>query len=364
MIVRALLSFSLMAALVVLSPARLLADDWLESKSSTELSNLVKNYYVAGKADSALIIAKQAVKKAKAEYGELSNPVASCLHGQATLLYSTGRSLPARSLFEKALEIWEAVPASDTVLWGASKYNLGVIYLEQQRYPAAVRLLRGALDLLSPRMDANDPNLAAVYYAVGDAFREAKVPDSAVVYYQEALTRQEAGLGKYDIQVARTCNNLGLCLAAQEKFAEAETAYNRALTSMERVLGADDLEVGYCIENLASLYIKVGRNDQAGRLAVLARSIFEKKKGVNSLEALELRYLEGIVSHREKDYETAGTTYRDVRSRLANLTTRESKQLTTRVLTSMIELYQETGDTSRADQVQQELDTLEQQLKS
>jgi tetratricopeptide (TPR) repeat protein len=352
----------LLSFLLLLSPLPILADDWLDTKNSTELSNLVKEYYVDGRPDSALIIAKRAVAKAKIEFGDLSDPVASCLHAQATLLYSMGEIVPAVPLYEKAHAIWNSVPPADSVLWGASKYNLAVIYIEQRRYPGAVRLLRDALALLDPRMEANDPSLAAVYYDLGEAFRLAKVNDSAVIYYREALNRQQIGLGKYDLQVARTWNNMGLSLAALDKFGEAEEAYNKALTSMERVLGADDLEVGYCIENLVSLYVKLGKNEQAGRLASLALGIFETKLGINSLQALELHYLEGIISHREKDYTKAGAAYRDVHSRLKTLSTRESKQLTLRVLTSLVELYQDTGDKNRADEVQKEIDILDKQL--
>ena len=344
----------------VLTPPPIYADDWLDQQSVAELNNLTKTYFSQNKPDSALIIAKRAVKKAKAEFGETSSEVATCLHSQATLLYSSGRPVAARPLFRQALILWDAKPPADTVLWGACKYNMGLIYLDNGQYSDADRLFRQALYLLKPRLPENDPNLAGVYFDIGEVCRAMQANDSAIVYYNEALRRQQAASGKYDLKVARTWNNLGLVLAAQARYTEAEDAYNKALTSLERVLGADDLEVGYCIENLVSMYVKTSKNEAAGRLASLARGIFEKRLGPNSLEVAEITYIQGIISQRSRDYKTAEASYREVRSRLQNKTDSKSLQLTDQVLTSLEELYAATGELQKAEAVRADRDRLKQ----
>ena len=58
-------------------------------------------------------------------------------------------------------------------------------------------------------------------------------------------------------------NNLAGLYQAQGKDAEAEPLYKRALAIREKALGKDHPDVATVLENLAVLYEKIGKEDEA-----------------------------------------------------------------------------------------------------
>jgi tetratricopeptide (TPR) repeat protein len=267
-----------------------------------------------------------------------------------------GYSIPAENLFEKAATIWAETPARDTMILGATFYNLGVLYKDSDKPMQSQFAYRKAQEFLEPRMDPNDMILANILTDLGDIYRERDVHDSAVLMYEDALPRLEASQPKHSLPVARLLNNMGISLSNLGSYAEAEQAYNKALLSLERVLGPDDLEVGHCIENLTSLYHRQARYKESLRLSVLAQEIFEKRIGKNSLEAVEMLYLRGIAHQRRKELDKAETMLVEARERLRTMPSQGTGRLVRGVYTSLEEVYSAAGKDDLASQVRRDLE--------
>ena len=72
---------------------------------------------------------------------------------------------------------------------------------------------------------------------------------------------------------------LGMALATQGRFADAEPLYKRAIAICERKLGANDPTVATGLGNLSALYDDVGRYVEAEEVAQRALAIREKALG-------------------------------------------------------------------------------------
>lgn len=344
-------------AAIAFSSRSVRADDWLDSQTVPELNRLVNSYFAAGKTDSALIIAKRAVKLARKQFGENHNLVAVSLNSQASLLFNSGHPIAARPLFVKALNIWEKTPPSDSIIYGAAQYNLATILKDRGDRFNAEQLYRSARTILEPRMDKNNPNLLDLLSNLADLMQARGRADSAIALYRVVLERQQATLPKRDVRLGRTWNNLGIALADAGRLKEAEEAYNKALTSLEWVLGPDDIEVGFALENLASVYVRQGKLTEAERLAVLARDVVAKRLGPSSLETIEIGYLQGIISHRKKQFDQAEKQYQQVRRLLEEVETSDGRAslIIPQVMKSLQELYTAMGETGKADAMAKEI---------
>ncbi len=80
-------------------------------------------------------------------------------------------------------------------------------------------------------------------------------------------------------RVANSLMNLGRLYRKQEKYAEAESLYQRALAMLEKALGPDDLTVATCVSNIALLYVFQGRLTDAKPLFKRTLEIREKRLG-------------------------------------------------------------------------------------
>jgi tetratricopeptide (TPR) repeat protein len=75
---------------------------------------------------------------------------------------------------------------------------------------------------------------------------------------------QEAKLfGVKDPRLAASLNMLGAYYYDAGKLAEAEPLYRAALAMAQQADNADSLEIAVCLANLATLYMDLGRDDEA-----------------------------------------------------------------------------------------------------
>ena len=73
--------------------------------------------------------------------------------------------------------------------------------------------------------------------------------------------------------LGQSLNNLGLLYKNQSRYVEAEQFYKKALAIWEQTLGPNNTNVATVLENMAELYIKTGRKDEANALLARAQKI-------------------------------------------------------------------------------------------
>ncbi len=149
-----------------------------------------------------------------------------------------------------------------------------------------------------------DPNLATLYFRMGDIYRrrlnQGEAQDYkteqalAIEYYQKAVELQkELGL---DIDLAYTLNNLAFLYNNQGRYSEAEPLYQQALAIRRRLLGEEHPDVATSLNDLAYLYYNQGRYAEAEpllqqALAIRRRLLGEEHPDVaTSLNNLALLY--------------------------------------------------------------------------
>ncbi len=78
--------------------------------------------------------------------------------------------------------------------------------------------------------------------------------------------------------MAATLPTLAGVYQAQGNYAEAESLYQQALAIVKKTLGPDHPYVATVLENMADLYKKTGRLDEAKRLEARAKAIRSRNK--------------------------------------------------------------------------------------
>ena len=115
--------------------------------------------------------------------------------------------------------------------------------------------------------------------------------DAARYERAETLYRaliEEAGADG-GLLVTRAVDGLADLYRGQQRWSEAAPLYDRSVRSWERLLGPDQPRLATSLQNLAIVYLRLDRHDEASSLATRAAGIFERSFGVDSAEAARAR---------------------------------------------------------------------------
>jgi tetratricopeptide (TPR) repeat protein len=188
-------------------------------------------------------------------------------------IYLRGRAefAGARTLFERALRIGEAVLGAEhpTVAIGTS--NLGLVLRAQGDFAGARALFERALRIGEAVLGAEHPTVAIRANNLGLVLQAQGEFAGARALFERALRITEAALGAEHPTVATYANNLGFVLREQGDFAGARALLERALRITEAVLGTEHPTVATCASNLGRVLWEQG--DFAGARALLERAL-------------------------------------------------------------------------------------------
>lgn len=109
---------------------------------------------------------------------------AMMLNGIGAVYYFLGKMTPALSFFEQSLK--QAQAAKDTILQAGLLNNLGTLYRSINDIPKATKYLRASMQLAG-REDA------VTLGNIGDCFLQISASDSAIFYYERALSLLPVG---------------------------------------------------------------------------------------------------------------------------------------------------------------------------
>lgn len=82
-------------------------------------------------------------------------------------------------------------------------------------------------------------------------------------FLRQAINIRIQQLGSESPEVAESLNDLGEWYALQEKNTEAELLYQRALEILDATAESEEFAVVTALENLITLYKKIGKEDRA-----------------------------------------------------------------------------------------------------
>lgn len=196
-------------------------------------------------------------------------------------LYSyTGEYTRALRSLTEALDVHGELAGEESPEYINTAINLGILFMNQGKYPEAEEIFEVALTKVAPSEMAYASllnNQALVLQSLGQL-------EKAEQTLSEIKKRDSLELGPAHPDYAITLSNLGLVYADQAKFQQAETVLTNALAIQKQNGEASTISFARKLNNLAKVHQMKGSPSQAVPLLQDALSIFRKNLGKESPE--------------------------------------------------------------------------------
>ena len=152
-------------------------------------------------------------------------------------------------------------------------------------------MLREILNRTAERVGIEMTNQPAVEAELrgllGTLYQEIGNYDRAEEMHRAALATRQKLFGKESGEAAKSLNDLGLALLANNKLAEAEAAHRGALVIRQHLYGDQNAETATSLNDLSSVYRQETKLAQAEPMARQALAIREKLFGHEHLEVAD-----------------------------------------------------------------------------
>lgn len=241
-----------------------------------ELLTLARSFTEAQQHDSAIAVAKQALREVENTGGVDPTSVAIAASTLGICHYYNGEYAEAEPLYIRALAIFEKALGPEHPDVVSSVYNLAELYYVLGRYAEAEPLLERALAIIKHARGPNHRSVAAILNNLAGLYKAQGRSAEAEQLQKRALRIIEDVEGPYHPDVATSLNNLAITYRAQGRYAEAEPLIKRALVIFKKVLEPEHQLVATGLANLALLYQVQGLLVEAEPLYKRALAIIEK----------------------------------------------------------------------------------------
>lgn len=196
--------------------------------------------------------------------------IATALNNIAGLYLDQDRWADAEPLFRRALELRETNLGRDDPMTLASVERLSGLLARRERWPEVEELQRRAL--ASYQRAGGAEAIADTLRAIGVACRHQGNYAAAESSYAEAQRQIDAHKLQTSSVAANVLGDWAYLKVEQGRFTEAEPMYKSALEILEKT-GESTTTVR---DNLAELYVKSGRPDEAANLSASNLAAVEK----------------------------------------------------------------------------------------
>jgi len=240
-------------------------------------NNLAMTLVESGRLEEALPHLEGAVDGRRRTLGARHPRTLVSMTNLGQLYRRLGRLADAASVYEQSLDAKREVFGPEHPETLTSINNLSLVLLDLERYDEAASMLEELLD--TQRRVLGDThwqtcgtmvNLARVHKARGEWER-------ALPLNQEAVDGARVGLPEGHWVLGVFLGHLGVTLTELERFEEAEAALLEAHETLEARLGAAHDRTTAQAEQLATLYERWGREDEAASWAARAAPPVERR---------------------------------------------------------------------------------------
>jgi tetratricopeptide (TPR) repeat protein len=185
------------------------------------MNNLARVYLDQGRYPQAETLFTRVLKVQRRTLGETHPDTLIMMRNLARLYHYEGRSLRAETLLTKVLQLQRGLLGADHPDTLTSMTNLARVYLDQNKYEEAEPLYARALEVRRRVLGPEHRDTTSVLASLGEIrLRQQKYAD-AELFLRDALKSENKNSPdaweRYNTQ-----SLLGVSLAAQERFAEAE----------------------------------------------------------------------------------------------------------------------------------------------
>jgi tetratricopeptide (TPR) repeat protein len=261
---------------------------------------LAQAYWRTGRYKESSPIYQQALRIAEGLYGQDSREVALTLHQYARVLGEQGKYEECNTLFERTLHIWRESAESDKVkMLARSEHEFARLLGVQGFHQRAEELSSGALEVFKHQDIAgpSHPTTASILRALIRIQMDQGRYDGAEEKLKWVQNIMEEGLGKNHIEVGTTCHELASVYHKQEKYEEAKNLYKKALDIYRSSLQEYDKgrttqghpDTVATLSGLASVYRAQGKFDEAVEMYQRALSICSSQLTAEHVGAIAVR---------------------------------------------------------------------------
>lgn len=199
-------------------------------------------YNGMGRYQLAMEFTTRGLKSRKELRGETSVDYAASLNNLAVLHKNMGDFNEAEKEFSETLVVNESVSGKESIPYAITLNNRGVLFQNLGRYSEAEKDIKECLEVVAKKINTKS--------------------------------------AKY----ARFQTNLGLLYQQEKKYEEAEEIFQAAINAVSRnplKSKKSNPDYAHLLEIKASLYLEIGKNEEAELLLKEALAIYERKFGTN-----------------------------------------------------------------------------------
>ncbi|QQE10969.1 tetratricopeptide repeat protein [Planctomycetota bacterium] len=227
------------------------------------------------------------------------------VEGWAKSRMSLGQYDEAIGYGERMLAIAKEQYDADGIEVARSYAVMGRAYIGKGDLVPGVTLLRKATGVEATRLEENRVMLMGLLVDLGRVYSEMGQYENAVDAEREGLAIGEAVYGTKDLRLTLLLNNLGFDLYLLNEDVEAEAVLKRQLELFDIYAVDDRMEVADSHFNLALLYQKLERYEEALGEYRRAVKVMGKVEEMDVIKAASYRLAFGLMSMKVGDYEGA-----------------------------------------------------------
>lgn len=210
------------------------------------------------------------------------------LDGLGELFCKLGKLCTSERYYKEACKIAETLPNNHLVLAKVLSHY-GILWYRKGDYSKAIELLMDSLQILRTAKPPMPLDISDCLNNLGQVYRDYGQGMVAAQYFDECLEIRKALLDPNSLELAAIYGNLGSLLYAQEEYSDrAESFLLESLRIRRKVLGDLHLDVAVSCNSLGIFYCRGKKYDRA-------KEYF--KNSLRIREALPLGFLDKAASY-------------------------------------------------------------------
>jgi CHAT domain-containing protein len=228
------------------------------------LNNLAKLHQTLGKYNEAEIEFNEALKLSEQLFGE-GMQKAILLNNKAMLFQTVGRYAEAAELMKSAMASSSKGPKKTFQSFDNRKFqaNLAFIYQLSGKFTEAEAQFLEIKKVFDAKKQTGNAEYAGLLNQMGILYIQMGKPEKVEELLKKSKAVYKEKFTEDNIYYAKVTNDLGNFYRMNARFEDAEKQLNKALNIRETLLGTKHPDYVRTQENLAILYWKTGKMEQA-----------------------------------------------------------------------------------------------------
>lgn len=211
-----------------------------EEQEVTVLNQIAVTHKNLGNNSLAIDYGRQSLHKAKRLDDKL---ILAATYNDFGLVMSNVDDDAALDHYLESLRLYQETYQTEHINVAQSLINIGIIYRNIEFYGDAINNFELAEKMVTSLSGDNKSTLGFINYNLGQTYFEMNNTESALAYFNKALSFYKKVYGEQHPDVARTYNRLGNVVNRSGNFEEALAYYQQALIANTEEFSNPDIEI-------------------------------------------------------------------------------------------------------------------------